>query len=44
MGGGAQPSASAPQGEGGGKTKISLGGDQLNSFVTKTLLKELEYV
>ena len=44
MGGGAQPSASAPQGEGGGKTKITLGGDQLNSFVTKTLLKELEYV
>ena len=44
MGGGAQPSAPAPQGEGGGKTKISLGGDQLNSFVTKTLLKELEYV
>lgn len=45
MGGGAQPSApaaSAP--EGGGKTISLGGGDQLNTFVTKTLLRELEYV
>jgi hypothetical protein len=44
MGGGAQPSAPAPQGEGGGISMSLGGGNQLNSFVTKTLLKELEYV
>ena len=45
MGGGAQQSAPAPQGGGGGGDSISMGGgDQLNTFVIKTLLRELEYV
>jgi len=45
MGGGAQRSASAASApEGGGKTISLGGGDQLNTFVTKTLLRELEYV
>lgn len=43
MGGGAQQAAPAPQGGGGGTTITLGGGDRLNSFVTQTLLKELEY-
>lgn len=41
MGGGEAP---APSGGGGGRLKmISTSGNQLNTFVTKTLLRELEY-
>ena len=42
-GGGAQQSAPAPQEGGGSTVSISVGGNQLNNFVIKTLLRELEY-
>jgi len=43
-GGGEQPAQEEEQSGGGGGSSISFGrGDELNTFVTKTLLRELEY-